>query len=77
MSLDGYFYALSTLGPAYRLQASQGSSTWPLSTDLSGQREAATETLRQMERCRDLETRRHRKRRHRKKADGAGGGEDQ
>lgn len=44
---------LATLHSALCMQVSSGPSSRPLSTDLlSGQKEAATETLRQMERCR-------------------------
>lgn len=43
--------ALSSLGPAHSQQVSPGPCRWPLSTDLtSAQKEAVTETLRQMER---------------------------
>lgn len=56
------------LGPALRQQVSPGPGSWPLSTDLlSGQKEAATETLRQMEkdagiwRGGDTREQRHRK----------------
>lgn len=56
------------LGPALSQQVSPGPGSWPLSTDLlSGQKEAATETLRQMERDAgiwgggDTRERRHRK----------------
>lgn len=43
--------ALSSLGPTHSQQVSQGPCRWLLSTDLtSGQKEAVTKTLRQMER---------------------------
>lgn len=70
-------YTLATLGNARNMQVSSGPSSRPLSIDLlSGQKEAATETLGQMERRRiwkggDTE----RKDTERMKPDGAGGWE--
>lgn len=65
LEVNGRFYSLgvcgvqqeictlATLHSALCMQVSSGPSSRPLSTDLlSGQKEAATETLRQMERCR-------------------------
>lgn len=70
-------FVLSILGPAHNQQVSPGPGSWPISTDLSGQKEAATKTRRQMERdagvWRGGDTRKHAER---QKPDGAGGGED-
>lgn len=75
--LDGDSCILSTLTPAHSQRVSPGPDSWPLSTDLSGQKEAATETLRQMERdvgSGEAETPRNGDT-ERQKPDGAGGGE--